>query len=341
MVPEASSSLDALYREHGQRLIARLVRISGRVDWAEAAVHDAFVKAVEQFERELPADPLAWLYRVARNRLTDRARRASVRQRAEATLTADQELVELRAPTLAGDWDDELLEMIVATCDPALTPDEQVALSLRILCGLPQASIASIFRARPETIKKRLSSAKRKLRQRQSIAAPDPRTASDRVDVAMRVIYAVFTEGHKPRSGPSELRADLCRDAIRLAEVLLRKMPDHAPELHALLALFCLAAARLPAREGVVLLEHQNRDDWDRGLIDRGLVHLRASAAGHRAHGLSPRGDDRVVPRAGPELRGDRLAPDRRRLRRAASLARVGGLPGQARGRGRVSRGLR
>lgn len=273
------SELDALYRAHAQTVIARLVRVAGgRVDLAEAAVHDAFVKAHELAEP--PEQPGGWLYRVARNRLTDIARHEQVARRVEDTLEAPDAAAPPDAP-LSSEWDDELLQMIFAVCQPALTADEQVALALRILCGLPRSSIAAIFVANEETIKKRLTSAKKKLRQL-SLEAPVPAMAGDRLFAATRVLYAVFTEGHKPRSGEVALRLDLCGDAIRLGEVLLRKMPEKAPSLHALLALMKLVAARMPAREEgrVVLLEHQDRSKWDPRLIDAGLAHLAASAKG-------------------------------------------------------------
>lgn len=280
-------ALDGLYRAHASRLIARLVRVAGgRVDWAETAVHDAFVRAATQLGDEMPARPEAWLYRVARNRLTDLARHERVRVRAAdelADATDAQADDDAPAATLAGEWDDELLQMIVATCHPALTPDEQVALALRILCGLSRASIANVFRADEETIKKRLQSAKRKLREQADLDAPAPLRSADRLDAAMRILYLVFTEGHKPRSGEYALRDDLCAEALRLTEVMLRQVPERAPTLHALLAMMKLGAARLPARRdegGVVLLEHQDRSRWDPRLIDEGLVHLRRSASG-------------------------------------------------------------
>ena len=281
---ETEHRLDRLYREHAAQLIARLVRLSGRVDWAESAVQDAFVEATTAFEREMPDRPAGWLYRVARNRLTDRARREEVRLRLDAE-QRDTELVdEGPRAALAGEWDDELMQMIIATCHPSLTSDEQVGLALTILCGLERASIAVLFRASDETIKKRLTTAKRKLRGVASLEAPGPALADDRLDAAMRVLYAVFTEGHKPRSGEHLLRADLCAEAIRLTEVLRRRMPGSRPTLEALLALMMLSAARLPARNssegGIVLLEHQDRSLWDRKLIDRGLVHLKNSATG-------------------------------------------------------------
>ncbi|MEM6989833.1 MAG: sigma-70 family RNA polymerase sigma factor [Myxococcota bacterium] len=277
-------SLETLYRRHASTLIARLVRAAGgRVDWAESAVQDAFVRATTHFADAVPDNPEAWLYRVARNRLTDLARHEQVHLRAQSELERDPVAVAPAEPALATEWDDELLQMIVATCDPRLTPDEQVALALRILCGLPRSSIALVFRAEDETIKKRLTSAKKKLREAASLDVPQPVAADARVDAAVRVLYLVFTEGHKPRSGAHTLRADLCAEAIRLAEVLLRKLPARTPTLHALLALMKLGAARLPARdkEGeVVLLEHQDRSLWDDGLIDAGLRHLKASAEG-------------------------------------------------------------
>ncbi len=278
------ADLDSLYREHAPALIARLVRVAGgRVDWAENAVQEAFVQAATQFGHGRPTRPRAWLYRVARNRLVDLARHERVRLRVHDELGSED--VE-QAPPVAGlatEWDDELLAMIVTACHPALTADEQVALALRILCGLPPSSIAGLFRAHPETIKKRLSSAKKKLREQGRMSTPGPSEVAGRLDTVLRVLYLVFTEGHKPRSGEDALRIDLCAEAIRLTEVVSRKTALNRPTVHAALALMKFGAARLPARlhgETIVLLEHQDRRLWDPRLIDEGLVHLRNSARG-------------------------------------------------------------
>ena len=278
MDPALQARIDRLYRDHATRLVARLVRISGRVDWAEASVQDAFVAAATAFARAVPDRPAGWLYRVARNRLTDRARREAVRLRTDVPAPPDDEPPEAH---LAGEWDDEMLKVIVAVCDPELTMDEAVALALRVLAGLPRASIAALFRADEQTVKKRLTRAKRKLRAT-GVRPVGPAAAGARVGAAMRVLYALFAEGHKPRSGEAQIAPDLCALAIRLATVMLRQLPDRGPELHALLALMKLNAARLPARSdgAIVLLEDQDRSQWDDTLIDEGIAHLTHSASG-------------------------------------------------------------
>lgn len=275
------TTLDTLYRSDARRLTVALTRVAGgRADRAEAAVHEAFVRAHLAWTKSVPDNPSGWLRTVARNVLVDTARRAQVR---DAHRDHAQRAPVVPAPeaVLSGEWDDELLRMIFAACDPRLTSDEQVAFALRVLCGVADRSLAQLFGVPEATIRKRLSRARQKLR---ATDAPRREHSAERLATVIRVLYAVFTEGHKARSGTDPLRADLVLEAIRLSTVLRRQWLSDPRPVDALLALMKLTAARIPARLGpderLIPLRDQDRTRWNMELVQEGLEHLRNTATG-------------------------------------------------------------
>ncbi len=277
-----SEDLEALYRRHARGLILALARRAGEGDEAraEAAVHEAFVRAQTQWAEAAPENSIGWLRAVARNVLVDDARKRNLRR----GLASDALPAVAPEPeaVLPGEWDEELLRMIFTVCDPALTLDGQVAFALRVLCGLEIQSLAALFGTSEATIRKRLSRARRTLAAR--LETPLREHSAERLDGVLRVLYAVFSEGHKARSGDLPLREDLVREAMRLAEVLRRGWLGPTRRIEALLALMKLTAARIPARRGVggvlVPLDRQDRTLWDQSLIHEGLSHLAATAHG-------------------------------------------------------------
>ena len=258
-----------------------LVRFAGpgREDLAEAAVQDAFVNAQVRWALDgQPASPVGWLRTVARNIIISQLRREGRNVPYDVATPSTPE----DDATLAGEWDDELLRIVVTVCDPRLTPDEQVAFALRVLCSLEIHSIAAIFATSEAVIRKRLSRARAKLVS--DAQAPPAQQSQDRLEPVVRVLYALFTEGHKARSGDTALRADLVADAMQLAAVLRRQWPGDPRQADALLALMKLTAARIPARVGadgrLIPLAQQDRALWDQRLITEGLSHLAATAGG-------------------------------------------------------------
>ena len=269
--------LEEVFRDEWGRVLASLVGFLGDFDKAEEAAQEAFAIAAERWPASgVPPNPGGWLVTTARNRAIDRIRR-------ERTLAAKIQL--LPEPEAVMDElddtviKDERLELIFTCCHPALPLDGQVALTLRALGGLETAEIARAFLVSEETMKRRLTRAKTKIKATGiPFAVPGAHLLPDRLDAVLAVVYLIYNEGY---SG----RVDLAAEAIRLGRVLAALMPDE-PEAHGLLALMMIHHARRRARfsgEELVLHEHQGRSLWDHAQIAAGRAVLdRAVALGGR-----------------------------------------------------------
>ena len=267
-----AARLDAIYRAESRRVYATLVRLLGDFDAAEEALHDAFRAALEQWPREgIPGNPRAWLVSTGRFKAIDGLRR---RARFDTT---DPELLE-EVPDDAPERDDESIEddrlrLIFTCCHPALSPDAQVALTLREVCNLTTEEIAQAFLTAAPTLAQRIVRAKTKIREaRIPYEVPAQADLPQRLDMVLRVVYLVFNEGYSASSGPSLLRADLSGEAIRLGRLLVQLLPE--PEAMGLLALMLLHESRRAARAGtdgdIVLLAEQDRALWNREQIAEG-----------------------------------------------------------------------
>jgi RNA polymerase sigma-70 factor (ECF subfamily) len=186
---------------------------------------------------------------------------------------------------LDGEIRDDQLRLIFTCCHPALSEESQVALTLKTLCGFGVPEIARALLADEGAVAQRLVRAKRTLREGAfPFVVPEPRELPARLDAVLTVLYLMFNEGYNACDGPDLTRPDLCREAIYLAALVREHPVGSAPRVDALLALFCLQAARLPGRVDangdLCLLADQNRSRWDRRLIERGLDHLAAAARG-------------------------------------------------------------
>jgi RNA polymerase sigma-70 factor (ECF subfamily) len=240
---------------------------------AEDAVQEAFLAALEQWPtRGVPTNPRAWLIGVARHKALDAIRREARRDPKE---TAAQREWAQSPPGLAGPVpDDDQLGLIFMCCHPALDPPVRVALTLRAVCGLSTAEVAAVFLVPEATMAKRLTRAKRKIRDAGiRLRIPPPEALAERLDGVLRVVFLVFTEGHKASSGSALVRESLCDTGVQLARALLALLPD-TPEVTGLLALLLLTDARRPARVdaagNLVLLSDQDRSLWNRELIQEG-----------------------------------------------------------------------
>ena len=256
--------LEQVFRDEWGRVLASLVGFLGDFDLAEEAAQEAFAVAAERWPRDgTPPNPGAWLTITARNRAIDRLRRD--RRLAEKTLllempqAVEDEMEETTFP-------DERLELIFTCCHPALDLQAQVALTLRAFGGLSTEEIARAFLVPEETMKRRLSRAKRKIRDAGiPFRVPDGDLLPERLGAVLAVVYLIFNEGYGGR-------VDLAAEALRLGAALAELMPDE-PEVHGLQALMLLNDARREARfEGgeLVLLADQDRSRWDAAEIARG-----------------------------------------------------------------------
>ena len=302
--PLQREAIGWLYREWFGRAVGVLARSVGDLDLAEESVQDAFATALERWPRDgLPDDPGAWIIRAARNRAIDRLRRrrmAGERERQAVELEALRRAIE---PERDSSIPDERLGLMFACCHPSLAPEAGVALTLRLVAGLEVEEIARALLATPPAIAQRLVRAKRTLREsRVSVDVPADHELPERLGAVLAVVYLVFNEGYSATAGDHPVRADLCAEAIRLARVLARLMPDET-EVRGLLAL-CLAtdarrAARYDGAGRYVPLEEHDRSLYDpdavaeadelvRGTLAQGPGPYSLEAAISCLHALAP-----------------------------------------------------
>jgi len=285
---DEAALVEDLFRKEYAHLVSALTRVLGpsNIPLAEDVVHDALVSAMHAWRFGLPQDPKAWIIRAAHNRAIDIIRREQ-RHRSFlpelATMTALTATIEAALAPAAESASQ--LAMMFAVCDPGLNPETHVTLILRWLCGLSPKEIAQAFLADTQTIDRRLHRGRGRLRRLGRLPDVDDLPDLDvRRDSVLRSLYLLFNEGYHGSDPNDPVRPFLCEDALRLTELLLEAKATARPDVHALAALFCFGAARLPTRldeHGVfVPLEDQDRSRWDRARIERGLMHLARSATG-------------------------------------------------------------
>jgi RNA polymerase sigma-70 factor (ECF subfamily) len=290
---EVDRLLEQAARRHRGQLVATLTRIlgAGELGVIEDLVQQAFLRAVETWRRDgAPRNAFAWLVQAGRNHAVDLLRRDALLRRKEAEVRSalgleDETGSDPADARAAGSALDDTLAMTFLCCHPEVPEDARVALTLKAVAGFDTAAIARAFLAEEATIAQRLVRAKRRIRERRiELALPEGPELGARLGSVLQVLYLVFNEGYAAHRGESLVRLDLCEEAIRLAGLVASHPSTAAPRSHALVALFCLHAARLPSRVddggNLLLLAEQDRGLWDRALIARGLDHLERSAAG-------------------------------------------------------------
>ena len=279
---DAAAAVTEAHRRDWAGLVGATVRLVGHLDLAEECVQDAYVAALRVWSRDgVPDNPAAWLMTASRNRALDRLRHDRVHERTFALLTE---------PSHAGTdpVGDDRLELVFLCAHPALSMEARVALTLRLVCGLSTAEIAAAFLVTESTMAARLTRAKKKIAAaRIPFRVPPPEEWAPRLDGVMTVVHLVFTTGHTAPGGRDLTRPDLVRMALELASLLHELMPRER-EVLGLLALVMLTDARRRARTDahgrLVLLEDQDRSQWDGAAIDRGrALVLRALTGGRPA----------------------------------------------------------
>jgi RNA polymerase sigma-70 factor (ECF subfamily) len=273
----ARNTAEAVYRSDSRHVLATLIRLLGDFDLAEEALHDAFRAALEQWPRDgVPANPRAWLVSTGRFKAIDAIRRHTrfepLPDDIDRRLAADTDDAEA--------WNDESIEddrlrLIFTCCHPALSPDAQVAMTLREVCGLTTEEVARAFLSSPPTVAQRIVRAKAKIRNaRIPYEVPTATDLPDRLDAVLRVVYLVFNEGYYASSGAALTRHDLSSEAISLGRLLVELLPE--PEALGLLGLMLLHDSRRAARTSpsgeLILLDDQDRLLWNRDQIAEGLA---------------------------------------------------------------------
>jgi RNA polymerase sigma factor (sigma-70 family) len=307
--PPGRQAVEAVWRIESARIVGTLARFTGDFALAEDLAQEALAEALVAWPRDgVPRNPAAWLLTVGRRRAIDAFRRRSALDARYAALAHDMD--EGGGPSGAAGmppagaatdadllWDpdridDDLLALMFIACHPVLSREASVALTLRVLGGLTSDEIAHAFLAPTATVQARITRAKKTLAAAQvPFAVPPPDECRKRLGSVLSVLYLIFTEGSTASSGTEWIRPDLAREAVRLTRVLARLVPEES-EVHGLLALLELTAARFPARvrdDGEpVLLEEQDRRRWDRAAIRRGRAAL--LQAGRVGRGLGAYG---------------------------------------------------
>jgi RNA polymerase sigma-70 factor (ECF subfamily) len=288
MNAEVEAAVADAHRQEWGYVLAATLRVADDIDLAEECVQDAYARALATWdERGVPAKPGAWLTTVARRRAIDVQRRRSTHERALPLLVDP-------APTAGPDdaslpdIPDDRLRLIFTCCHPAISPEGQVALTLRLLCGLTTHEVARLFLVGEATMAARITRAKKKIAAAHiPYRVPPLEELPERIDAVLTVVHLLFTTGHTAPAGDDLVRRDLVERSSDLARMLRSLLPDD-PDVAGLLALILLTDARRQTRTDdtgqLVLLSEQDRTNWDRTAIAEGVSLVR-QALRHRPPG--------------------------------------------------------
>jgi RNA polymerase sigma factor (sigma-70 family) len=282
--------LPHLFRTEYRKIIAVLVRHFGFEQFAltEDIASETFLIAAETWGlKGLPENPVAWLYTVAKNKARDQLKRKAVFQhKLRSAFIADEKSIpETDIDLSEENIKDSELQMMFAVADPILSMESQIALILRILCGFGIEEIADAFLTNKETIHKRLTRAKEKIRSAKiKIILPPPEQIKQRVDAVLTSLYLLFNEGYYSSIRDSVLRKDFCLEAMRLTLLLVENEMTNQPRAEALFALMCFHASRFDARIDengeIIRYDEQNVALWNEELIAKGHYYLNKSSRG-------------------------------------------------------------
>jgi RNA polymerase sigma-70 factor (ECF subfamily) len=283
--------VEHFFRHETGRLHGSLVRLLGVQNFAlaEDVAQEAMLRAVRTWSMGgVPANPSAWITRVAMNLAKDALRHQRMSASKEPAIIAY--LDQTQATSTSGEGNeheirDDALRLMFVCCHPSIATDAQVVLALKVLCGFSTGEMARAFLSSEAAIEKQLTRTRQRIQEAGiGFEIPEGEDLAPRLHGVLAALYLLFNEGYKASTGDRLLREELSREAIRLASLLVLHPAGQTPRSHALLALMLLSSARFPSRvdeHGDLLrLDDQDRSKWNQALIDRGLVHLAAAAEG-------------------------------------------------------------
>jgi RNA polymerase sigma-70 factor (ECF subfamily) len=283
---------EQLFKRESARIVAVLTRIFGlgNLALAEDVAQDVFCRALEVWKlRGIPENPSAWLMKAAKNRAIDLLRRERTALKFAPDLQRLFESEWTLAPSVnecfrAETIEDDLLRMMFSCCDPGLSEEPQIALILHLLCGFTSSEIAAAFLIKRDAVAKRMERGKKYLAACETLFDLSDNDLPERLSAVQRALYLLFNEGYHGASAHIAVRTELCREAMRLASLLLDNATTSTPASFALCAVMWLNAARLPARVGahgeLIALYEQDRSLWDAALIAKGIAFLEQAARG-------------------------------------------------------------
>ena len=281
-----------LFRTEFRKITAVLCKRFGieHMEIAEDLASETFLSALEIWPYNgIPENPTAWLYHVAKNKAKNYFIRNKIftekisPQLSYSGEKTDEIIIDLSGENIS----DSQLQMLFAICHPAIPPEAQIGLALRVLCGFGIDEIANAFVTNKETINKRLFRAREKLRiEKVPIEFPDEKEINKRLETVLTTLYLLFSEGYYSESRDTVLRNELCGEAMRLTELLIENEQTNLPEVNALYAIMCFHASRFEARKNetgeIVLYQDQDERLWDRELIAKGGYHLHQASKGNK-----------------------------------------------------------
>jgi len=282
------SLVDHLFRQEAGKIVAVLTRVFGieNLELAEDVVQDSLMEALEHWRfGGVPSNPPAWMYRVARNKALNIINREGYRRKYEKALSYETRSGLTSGPEIDdlfsdAEIRDDQLRMIFTCCHPAISPDSQIALALKTLCGFGIAEIARSFLTTDDNIHKRLVRARQSIRDSNVLfEIPQGGELETRLNTVLEMIYLLFNEGYSASKGEELIRYELCEEAIRLAQIIVANPAfQHKEDAHALLALMFINASRFRARQdeagNLLTMAEQDRSKWDKDMLHVGIAHL-------------------------------------------------------------------
>lgn len=294
---DINRTVDHLFRHEAGKMVAVLTRIFGfpNIAQAEDIVQDTMLRAMETWKfGKVPDNPQAWLYFTAKNKAIDLIRRQQVKYKIDNDISYLLKSEYTLSPAIQelfteNEIRDSQLRMMFACCHPSLSKESQITLMLNTLCGLSVHEIADAFLTKDDTIQKRLFRTKEKLRNDNiPLDYPGADVLQSRIDSVLKSLYLLFNEGYHSSHPQKLIREDLCEEAMRLTIILTENQKTDLPQTNALLALMCFHVSRFSARlddKGlIILLKDQDRNQWNRFLIQKGNEYLSRSASGDTMH---------------------------------------------------------